>query len=197
MTQKARVFVATPLDDDSQKSLQKVIKLLARKHWPVRWEPVEKLHLTIAFIGWLDKSKISIINQATRKAVESFQPFTVEYKGLGAFPDFVTPRVIWLGLKGDLYHLSNLYKNIRLALETVGFKLESRPFTPHITLGRVEKGVRRKFLQTIGSGIGKLHQLSISTPWRVDRVVVYESQLTRQGSIYYPLQEIILSSSGK
>lgn len=206
---KKRVFVAVPFDEEAKRGIKKVLKQLERKHWPVRWERVEKLHVTLAFLGWIDMGKVQNVQEvqkvqkekrgtltklemATREAVKGMRQFAVGFKGLGGFPDLELPRVVWVGLKGDLKSLAKIYKVVRLQLEQSGFILEGRPFVPHVTLGRIRKETRMKQRQEIGKQLAKLRQLNIPQHLKVDRVVVYESVLRRSGSEYRELTEVRL-----
>lgn len=197
-----RIFVAIDLSTSAKKEIEKLYKkVLERKHWSVKWERPEKLHLTLAFLGELNKEfRISQIKRLIEKAIKDISPFKVSFKGLGCFPGYDWPRIIWLGLKGDLTSLAKLQKNICRELlsyyqsptNEVENKIVTglrRPFSGHITLGRVRdcRGAERK---EIGRQLKNLRILTFKTQLLVDRVVIYESQCLSQGSVYHKLIEI-------
>lgn len=201
--------MAVPFDSESKRGVENILKVLKRKHWPVRWEAVEKLHITIAFLGWLELEEGEILrlsgtshssrraqddkraikslarlSSAVKKGAEGIESFTVAFKGLGGFPDLVLPQVIWVGLKGDLKSLAKIYKEVRSELKQLGFTLDDKPFVPHVTLGRIRRDTRMKQRQEIGKQLDKLRKMNIAQQLMVNRVVVYESKLTRVGSDY-------------
>lgn len=199
-----RVFVAIDISDEAKKEVGKLYKVLKKKHWKVKWEPAEKLHFTLAFLGPIDESALQLIKLACQKAIENFSFFEVSFKGLGCFPDYDYPRVIWLGLKGDLKFLAALQKKVLNELENCGiFKSLSerilkglkRSFSPHVTLGRVRREVRAKERREIGRQLKGLRIYDLRSKIVVDRVVVYESKLLRTGSVYKKLVEFPFKKS--
>lgn len=196
-----RVFVAIDISDEVKKEVEKLYKVLKKKHWKVKWEPVEKLHFTLAFLGFIDEPALQLIKLACQKAVKDFYPFGVSFKGLGCFPDYDYPRVIWLGLKGDLKSLAALQKKVVRGLKNIGIfeglseralKGLKRPFSPHVTLGRVRKEVRAKERREIGRQLERFRIYDLGSKILVDRLVVYESKLFRTGAVYNKLVEFSL-----
>ncbi|MBI4034764.1 MAG: RNA 2',3'-cyclic phosphodiesterase [Candidatus Chisholmbacteria bacterium] len=190
---KRRIFVGVPLSDEVRRGVSRVVKRLVQKRWPIKWEAAKKCHITVAFLGWITEVQLVQIVQIVKEAAKGFDSFAVEFKGLGAFPDLVRPRVVWLGLKGDLRPLARLYQRVRQKLEASGFELEQRPFVPHVTVGRMGREVGIKLRSEMGRQIKKLTNMDLPYEWRVDRVIVYESQMKRSGSEYRILEEIKLT----
>ncbi len=166
-----RLFIAFPLSDEARRAVKKAVKKLERGHWAVRWEPEEKWHLTLKFLGEVED--IESVTEQAEAACEDIAPFTLKFKGLGAFPDLLLPRTVWLGLKGDLKSFYKLSK-----------KLSDEVIQPHITLGRIKPEMGRKERLELGKIISKNLTLDIPQTWFVDRVCVYESQLSEKGSSY-------------
>lgn len=198
-----RVFVGIPLSNEARREVEKLYKFLKRRHWKVKWEPVEKVHLTLIFLGNVENGGDSIgpiksdlqndnsnnlqsIKVAVKGACESLQLIKVNFKSLGCFPDYDWPRIIWLGLKGDLKSLSVLQKLIKENLTKAGFKFADKPFAAHLTLGRIKRA-RARERREIGRQIKKMRETSFKSKWVVDRVVVWESKLLRKGSEYFEL----------
>jgi len=197
------------------------MKVLKRKHWKVRWEGEEKWHVTVAFVGEVQKDKIlrRSISSHTAGHAQSLQDlrddkvvlkslatllsvvdevcgkhkqFELGLKGLGSFPDLLLPKIVWVSLKGDLMSLHRLAREIRLELEKAGIDFQGSKFLPHVTFGRVKPEARRKERLEMGKEIGKMIKMEIPQRWVVDRVVVYESVLKPGGSEYKVLREIEL-----
>ncbi len=188
-----RTFIAIDISAEAKKEIEKKLyKQLKRKHWAVRWEKTKKLHLTLAFLGQIEKEKLTLVKSSCKKAVKNILPLTISFKGLGCFSGYDYPRIIWLGLKGDLQALAKIQKNIERNLLNLKFKPDIKPFSPHITLGRVKKcslGERRE----IGRQLKNLRILDLQSRVLVDKVVIYESKLSPKGSSYLKLAEIFLN----
>jgi 2'-5' RNA ligase len=101
-----------------------------------RWVRPENLHVTLKFIGEVSPTKLEGIRDAL-SAIRSDAPVEIKFRGLGFFPNEQHPRVLWAGLDASA-NLPPLAGDIDGALETQGIALERRPFTPHLTLARIE-----------------------------------------------------------
>lgn len=199
-----RVFIAVDLSKEAKKEISKLLKTLKKKHWPVKWEKPEKLHQTLAFLGSLTIDQVSQVYQVCQKSARGIKPFSISFKGLGAFPSYDFVRIIWLGLKGDLKDLARLEKNIKREImavfentankKNINFLL-SRPFSPHITLGRVEKKTRLRQRTEIGRQIKGLRILEFKSEVLVNQIVIYQSIFKQGSTVYQPLLVIPLKSS--
>jgi 2'-5' RNA ligase len=188
-----RLFVGIPLDEEARRGVEKVVKKLKRGHWPVKWEKPEKWHVTVAFLGELTETEIDKVIKAVEKGVRGIKPFEIRLKGLGSFPDLVLPRVVWLGLKGDLKNMARIYKGVREELRKLKLEFDEKPFRAHVTLGRVSKEARRKQRLELGKYLQKHREMKIWQQWRVEKVAVYESRLKPSGSEYKELKEVVLN----
>lgn len=188
-----RVFVGFDLTSEPRREIEKLLKKLQKKHWKVKWEKPEKIHLTLAFLGNIKEKQLDLVRKACQEAVrilkqdpdfhqddgggpvQSDKKIILSFKGLGCFPDYEWPRIIWLGLKGDLKSLASLQKNLRDRLENLGFKTEKRSFEPHLTLGRIKKA-RARERREIGRQIKGMRKIDFKSQWLVDGMVIYESK---------------------
>jgi 2'-5' RNA ligase len=195
-----RVFVAVDLSEEAREELGKFIDKISSKRWPVRWELSQKLHITLFFVGWVELSKIDSIKKEVEIGVKEIKPFSIRLGKLGVFPqyhsvrgkpDFVQPRVVWLGIKGDQQELVRLQKQVSERLVEVGFKEEKRKWIPHLTIGRVKKEAKYRPKKELGRQLKKIEVAEFGEESRVDRVVVYESKLLPSGSEYKKIIEII------
>ena len=190
---KRRIFIGIQPPEYFQKRLKKLLAKLEKKHWPVKWETPEKLHFTLVFLGEIDEKEIEIVKEKVREVCKFPPPFLVKVKGLGYFPDYQQPRVIWLGLKGNLKNLAGLQKQLAEELRERGFKIDRRPFAAHLTLGRI-KQARFRQKKEIGRQLKGMQKLEVSGGWLVNQVTIFESRLFRQGSVYKPIERIKLGN---
>jgi RNA 2',3'-cyclic 3'-phosphodiesterase len=179
-----RAFIAIELPAESKTELAALETQLKKNSPPViKWVDTESIHITLKFLGDTPESIVDKLLLAMAKSVAGVSPFKLEVRQLGAFPAVDRPQVIWVGVTGEMEKLAQLQKNIETNTEQLGFKRESRAFSPHLTLGRVRDGARPNEIQRIG-------KLLSETPFAVlHNIEVYEinllkSQLTPTGAIH-------------
>ncbi|RMG55221.1 MAG: RNA 2',3'-cyclic phosphodiesterase [Acidobacteria bacterium] len=153
----------------------------------VSWVRPQNIHLTLKFLGHIEPHRIPEILGAIRPMVTRHPPFTLVPEGRGVFPHTRSPRVFWLGIRDDSGVLSALQEEIERTLEPLGFPREKRPFTPHLTIGRVRLYRKPKDLTP------KFLALEFSEPaFEVDHITLMRSDLKPTGAIYTPLDIIPL-----
>lgn len=136
-----RLFVAAVLPDALRSALKALQRRLADLPLPVRWTHPETMHLTFAFLGETAEESAARIPGVLAVAVAAGPPpFRLEARGCGAFPGHGRPRVLWVGLEGEVEAAARVKKDVDEALVPLGFRPEDRPFRPHLTLGRVGNG---------------------------------------------------------
>ncbi len=184
-----RCFLAISLSESVKKRLQALQQELAKTGADVRWVRPEGIHLTLKFLGNVPEEKIEPIAKAAQEVVAKFGPLRLRVKGLGAFPSGRKPRVIWAGLEGDLKPLLRLQKELEDSLAKLGFEPESRPFVPHLTLGRVKSGRKmdklRQVLAEKNDRVGEGWE-----EMQIENLVLYQSTLKPSGAVYTPLKII-------
>ncbi|MEE9284667.1 MAG: RNA 2',3'-cyclic phosphodiesterase [Dehalococcoidia bacterium] len=184
---KIRAFVAIELTPEMQRALGEVqARVKAAIDAPVRWVAPESTHLTLKFLGDIDHDQVEPIASAMAQAASDAQPFTLGLADVGGFPSLARPRVLWVGLRGDPPDTSGsglvrLQSDLERRLEPLGFARERRPFTPHLTLGRVRSPGRLQWSQDPG-GLG-----SPGAAHRVESVSLMQSILRPQGAAYHRL----------
>lgn len=104
----------------------------------VRWVKPEAMHLTLKFFGNVSEEAIIVISRIVEEHTAVFAPLQLEIKKLGLFPSLRRPKVLWLGLKGDITSLLVLHNKLEQGFEECGFAREGRSFQPHLTLGRIK-----------------------------------------------------------
>src|SRR3989449_1353826 len=144
-----RAFIAVQLSDDLKRQIGSVQAELKRevsgsgrgsKAVKIGWAQPEAIHLTLKFLGDIQEAQVDALREILLKAAASARPFTLEARGLGAFPNPRAPREIWLGLHGkseDMAELQRLQAAVEDGAAALGFAKEARAFTPHLTLARI------------------------------------------------------------
>ncbi len=97
----------------------------------------EKLHLTIAFIGDQDDEMKDQLIEVITAAAHGIHPFEVSPGYIDGFPNIHHPKVLWMGVSGEVANLIILRERIKDGLKTLDLPVDERRFTPHITLGKL------------------------------------------------------------
>jgi 2'-5' RNA ligase len=183
-----RAFLAIDPPASLQGGLAEVVDCLKKAGADVRWVPVGNIHLTLKFFGNIKESEVEAIVGAASLATQKITPFDLQVTQSGAFPNIKSPRVIWLGMDGQIDTLTNLCRGLEQALATIGYLPEDRPLHPHLTLGRVRSSRGRDRLTQL------LRELALPAfpIFQVSELILFRSTLTPQGSIYTPLKKIPL-----
>lgn len=189
-----RVFVAVPLDAATITQLKKMQQTLQRswKSEAVRWVTEDQMHLTLKFFGNVPADQIADLAETIRRIGRDFPPFQLRAERAGCFPDFKRPRVVWVGLSGDLEPLRRLQARVEQETGAWGDHQESRSFQPHLTLGRV-KSTRPGDLAPVGEKVQALAQVQFGA-WTVGELKLMQSQLSPSGAVYTVLADILLGS---
>ena len=180
-----RAFLAIPLPEQLQQSISALQKDLQAAIPEVRWTRHENLHLTLHFLGEIEQETLERLKVSMLSVRGCQRPFQVEVKGLGAFPSPQRPRVIWIGLEPRA-QLEQLHRATARCLRQTELALDSRPYSPHLTIGRLRRAppdLTELFRSASQNTIARL---------TVDRVVLYESRLRPEGAQHIPLLTVKL-----
>lgn len=131
-----RLFIAIEISNDVRSAIAALIKELRALVPQAKWVRAENLHVTLKFLGETDAAKLSSIHTAL-SSVRSPLSVTFTFRGLGFFPNAKRPRVFWAGMRAS-ENLPALAGEIDSAMHKMGFPLEDRPFTAHLTLARFD-----------------------------------------------------------
>lgn len=129
-----RLFVALEIPSEICNALAAFVKELRGAAPQAKWVRADNLHVTLKFLGETKPPRLGAIESALA-SIRSTQPVTLEFRGLGFFPNEKRPRVFWVGMEASA-NLKVLAEDIDRGLHQLGFPLEERPFTPHLTLAR-------------------------------------------------------------
>ena len=187
--------MAVAISDAVRGKLTEIQARLKQTGADVGWVTPANIHLTILFLGHVFESQASALAAATDDITASYQPCTLEVKGLGYFGRAQSPRVIWAGLTGnrltgDLQPLLTLQKEIATAAKKTGIYTDDKPFHPHLTIGRVRSAARaQELLRAI-----EPYRDTVFGSLEIQSVLLMKSALTAQGPIYTLLHESPLAA---
>lgn len=151
-----------------------------------RWVPAESMHLTLRFIGEVPESQLDDID--TELARIDAPPIDLILDGVGQFGMGAKARVLWANVeKSDA--LLHLQAKVDTALVRAGCPREDRKFTPHITLARLKEAPQHRVIRFLQD-----NALFRAGPLRIDQFLLFQSFLSRQGSIYRPLRDYPLAT---
>ncbi len=179
-----RCFIAVPLDNELRKNVKKIQKKFKILENSLKFVKSENLHITVKFLGNVNKTQIEQIKQNVRVALKNREPFQMEICGIGVFPSINYVRVIWLGVENGREELIKLMKNVDEKFERLGFKREKN-YVPHLTLARV-KNVRVNEKEKLKKLIEELKNVRIGC-MKVSTLVLYRSELLPSGPVYTEL----------
>lgn len=187
-----RTFIAANLTDTLKAALSQVQEALKARGADVGWVKPENLHITLKFLGEVEEARLPVLSEAIASSLRGTSPFPLALGGLGAFPDLRFPRVIWIGVKRGAKELSALQARLEEGLQRIGFSPEDRPFSPHLTLGRVRSPRGRGALV---EGLKAL-EVPILGEMILESVDLMRSQLHPTGAIYTIIQSFPLERQG-
>jgi RNA 2',3'-cyclic 3'-phosphodiesterase len=188
--EQIRAFIAIELPKEIKKELSVVqSKLNTPSKDYIKWVDPDGIHLTLKFLGKVAEDKVKDIIEAMTVSVQGIRPFNLSLKGLGVFPNANRTQVAWVGLTGELSQLSKLHKQLEAELEKLGFAVEKRRFSPHITLARLRNQASPIERQALGKLIGETGFISDKVI-KVTAINLLKSQLTRSGAIYSRLATV-------
>ncbi|MEE9295589.1 MAG: RNA 2',3'-cyclic phosphodiesterase [Phycisphaerae bacterium] len=182
-----RVFVAIELEQPLKRVLLNMIDGLSASGRDVRWVRQEQMHLTLKFLGDVPDEKVAEVCDVCSEAAGGCRTFPLAIDRCGCFPPQGRVRVIWGGMATPPAELIDCARRSEEGFEALGYARESRPFSAHMTIGRVRND------KTGGRLRGAVQGLTIgSASQTVERLTVFQSTLQPSGAQYtvlgqYPL----------
>jgi 2'-5' RNA ligase len=179
-----RAFIAVELPPEIHKAIEsKTAPIRAALNASlIRWVPSANIHLTLKFLGDVSPANLEMLSQMLTVEVAKHQVFEMEFEGLGAFPNPRRPRVIWIGIQAPA-GLEALQHRIEAAAATMGYPPDKRPFSPHLTIGRVKQKVNAAGMQKIRSALEENQVGSLGTTL-VTAMHLFKSDLKPTGAVY-------------
>lgn len=182
-----RTFIAADIPPSIKKSVQIQVNHLHKfiGDSSVRWVPVGNIHLTLKFLGETSPSNVDLLKQAIRTQADSFSKIDITIGGLGSFPSQKRARVLLVRIQAPV-ELETLQRGIDSACANIGYKSETHPFSPHLTIGRVRRGISSADQMKIHKALAEVKIDSLGTT-RVDYIHLYKSELSPAGAMYTKL----------
>ncbi len=188
---KIRTFVAIEIPKDIMSKIAELQSNLKKLGERVSWTKSENIHLTLKFLGDTDEDLIDEIISQLKESAASVKPIQISIRTVGTFPNLKNPRVIWVGAESEQTQLIELASKIEAGMEKFGFKKENRPFSAHLTLGRV-KDV--KGIQPVMDKL-KAYENFEAGSFLATEFLLIKSELHPTGAIYTPLKTVIFKKS--
>lgn len=183
-----RVFIAVEIPENVQATLDRLIKRLQSKikNDGLRWVIARNIHITLKFLGEVPIAKLEGLAGLLTHQAASHAPFDIRLGDLGAFPSVRKPRVIWIGIDAPTI-LAEMQNSIEQGGIQLGFSPEERPFTPHLTLGRIAQGASQDEIRQVGTMLVSGLIPAIPDPpvvFHVDAIHLIRSDLRPTGAVY-------------
>jgi 2'-5' RNA ligase len=178
---RIRTFSAVDLYSGVKDRLTAIQKQLAEHSGNVKWVRLENLHLTLLFLGEVEQLDVVEICRVVQTRSRKHKPFMLEVQGLGAFPNSRRPKILWAGITDGVGILRKLHADLEEGLLELGcYRREDREYTPHLTLGRLNRDEGAEAWASV---------LAKHADWQggtspVDEVLVMASEMRRDGPEY-------------
>ncbi|MCE9612981.1 MAG: RNA 2',3'-cyclic phosphodiesterase [Lentisphaerae bacterium] len=189
-TDVVRAFVAIELSETVRAAMARLQARLKRSGSHVGWVPPENFHLSLAFLGDIPATAVTGLQAELVCRVSTMASLRIAFEGVGHFGSASSPRVIWAGVLAPPA-LMALQLGVASAARACAIALESRPYRPHVTLGRVRSGRGRDALL---AAMQKDAAMPLGEQ-SASQVVVMQSLLGSAGAHYQVLAVVPLSGA--
>lgn len=185
MSETIRSFIAFDIDSELVlKRLSEVQNILVNTGANLKLVKPQNIHVTMRFLGNISPPMVDSIHEEMKKI--SFNTFEAELKGLGAFPSLKYSRVVWAGIRKGADELVNVFNQLEPRLRRLGFKPDSKGFSPHLTIARVRTGRHKAELVKCVKDLAD-YEFGVI---KADCLRLKKSVLTPKGPIYTTLREV-------
>lgn len=183
-----RTFLAVVLSDETKRRFEELCTELSQELKGFKWTRPDQLHLTLAFLGDVEASKIPQLISGLSPVVRKRSAFDAQWSGLGAFPKPERASILWAGVDLGRNQLLSLHREVADALVSLGFSPDSK-FTPHVTLARAKRfGGGPANLKPI---IDRFREITFGAD-KFSQVAVMSSECRPSGSVYTPMATLAL-----
>ena len=185
-----RSFLAFELPEGIKKTVARISGEIRHSDLDARWVKPENIHLTVVFMGNINSDDLGRLTAEVEDVCSGYGIFDIALKGMGCFPNRHRPRVLWMGLDGNLDRMSRFRDDLQESLKAFGIKGERRGFKPHLTLARFRS------MRKTGSeleDILKVYEALESTFESVSELFLFKSELKPGGAVYTKLKSWPLS----
>jgi 2'-5' RNA ligase len=194
-----RLFIAADLDDGARAAVAGAVTSLRAQSERERrgstrgvsWVDPRNLHLTLHFLGEVDEARMASLGKALAPPLDLDAP-RIGVAGWGVFPPRGPARVIWIGVTAGADALGSAHAILGDRLRSAGIMPESRPFSPHLTVGRVKV--------PSGDHWSRLAAGAERDPmgeWTLHACTLFQSHLSPSGPTYRALLSIPFAGVGR
>ena len=176
-----RSFLAFEMPVKIREIVSRALKEMKKLPLDVRWVRADNIHITVVFMGNISEDDLMPIRGVVAKICKRYGPFKVTLTGSGIFGSLRNPRVIWIGLDGDLKRMSYFRNSLQKNLKPFGIREEKRSFKPHLTLGRFRKGTGS--IVDMDKLLSKYQNIAAPT-CTVEELILFKSELRPGGAVY-------------
>ena len=184
MNQPIRCFIAIEIPETIQNQLARIQGTLRNQIQKASWVKPSNIHLTLKFLGDVDPEDLESIGEAIEGVAIRHRSFSLRIGGLGTFPNFARPRVMWAGVKVGGERVSAIAQDINVALGDCGFSLDIKKFNPHLTIARLKERIDLRPYTNQYRQYDRIDGAEMS----VDTISLIQSQLHPTGAIYSTLE---------
>ena len=190
-----RAFIAIDLSQEILERIDQMsLDLRSRlEEIPVRWVPADNIHLTLKFLGNVSTANLEMLKEIMGNVVANHHECDISVGGIGAFPKTHNPRVIWVGMEVP-QELISLQHNIEIETARLGYSREHRPFSPHLTFGRVSRNASSQDVRAIAEILDN-YKVGFLGATRITSVYLYRSDLKPEGAVYTPIYTAVLGEA--
>ena len=179
-----RLFVAIEVPEAIRKEIQRLQSRLQSlaSGGPIKWTPQEQLHLTLRFLGAVQRGHLEDLTRCLESACRQFSPLELVAANVGFFPENRSPRVIWLGvscLQGQLAPLADAVQASSLEYTN---EAPLGQFVAHITLGRIKRLDSGEASNLVR--FAAIRPSVVLGPWIAREVLLMQSQLSALGACH-------------
>ena len=185
-----RLFFAVKVSEAIKADVEAAIQAFPLRNPPWRWIPTGNMHLTLKFIGEVDERILPDFKEVAADVATRVKPFRVAYGAFGGFPNLSNPRVIFFEAKEGKRGLSEIAHLLEKGVEPLGIDRERRPFAAHLTLARIKEPLPRGMAERLAT----VPPLPPTAVQDVDRFVLMQSHLAREGATYEEMGSFALGS---
>ncbi len=183
-----RSFIAIEIPADIKQQMAEIQRRLKGAGVDAGWTRPEGIHLTLKFLGEIPEPRVPDVMAALTRAAGGSGGLRLQIEHAGTFPNPRNARVVWIGVSGDIEKLSKLQAAIEDSMARLGLERDDRPFTPHLTLGRI-KYIRSKEIWL--NALEEIKDIKLAG-FDVDAVSLMKSELKRMGAVYTEIGRVQL-----
>lgn len=182
-----RCFISINLDETVKKEIDAAIRQLKPANSDVKWVSADNTHITLKFLGNIGEDIVEGLKEKLSLVVGRHDSFRINLHGVGLFPDKRRPRVVCVNLI-DTQALKELQVHVEESAVSIGLSKENRPFSPHLTIGRIKSSIRHNSLFNMIEALKDKDFGNIEA----DRIYLMKSDLKPTGAEYSILAEFQL-----